>query len=86
MAGTTVFEVFEVELYVEDCSEEGCTEEQVDAYLMECHWVADSYNGDDQLVGYNIYFNENMDLVVEGNGGTLMVLGLQQEIQQMEYF
>ena len=70
LAGTTMFEVFEVELYVEDCSEDGCTEEQVDAYLMECHWVAVSYNGDDQLLGYNIYFNENMDLVVEGNGGT----------------
>ncbi len=70
LAGTNTYEVFEVELYVEDCSEEGCTEEQVDAYLMECHWVAVSYNGDDQLLGYNIFFNENMDLVIEGNGGT----------------
>ncbi len=70
LAGTNTFEVFEVELYVEDCSEEGCTEEQVDAYLMECHWVAVSYNGDDQLIGYDIYFNENMDLVVQGNGTT----------------
>ena len=70
LAGTNMFEVFAVELYVEDCSETGCTEEQVDGYLMECHWVAVSYNGDDQLLGYNICFNENMDLVVEGNGGT----------------
>ncbi len=70
LAGTNTFEVFEVELYVEDCSEEGCTEEQVDTYLMECHWVAVSYNGDDQLIGYDIYFNENMDLVVQGNGTT----------------
>ena len=70
LAGTNMFEVFEVELYVEDCSETGCTEEQVDAYLEECHWVAVSYNGDDQLLVYNIYFNENMNLVVEGNGAT----------------
>ncbi len=70
LAGTNTFEVFEVELYVEDCSTEGCTEEQVDAYLMECHWVAVSYNGDNQLLGYNIYFNENMNLVVQGNGTT----------------
>jgi len=64
------FEVLELDLILDDCSTSDCTEEQVDEYLMECHWVAVSYNGDDQLLGYNIYFNENMDLVVEGNGGT----------------
>ena len=68
LAGTNVYEIFEVYLYVEDCSTSGCTEEQVDAKLMECHWEAVSYNGDDQLQGYDIYFNENQDLVVEGNG------------------
>ena len=69
LAGTVMFEIFEVELYVENCNTSGCTEEELDMYLMECHWVAVSYNGDDQLAGYDIYFNENMDLVVEGNGG-----------------
>ena len=68
LAGTNVYEIFEVYLYVEDCNTSGCTEEQVDAYLMECHWEAVSYNGDNQLVDYDIYFNENMGLVVEGNG------------------
>ena len=68
LAGTNTFEVFEVVLYVENCNTSGCSEEQVDAYLMECHWVASSYNGDNQLVDYDIYFNANQDLVVEGNG------------------
>jgi hypothetical protein len=48
----------------------GCSEEQLDAYLMECHWVATSYNGDDQLVDFDIYFNESMGLVVQGQGAT----------------
>ena len=68
LAGTNVFEIFEVELYVENCNTSGCSEEQVDAYLMECHWVASSYNGDNQLVDYDIYFKPNQDLLVQGNG------------------
>ena len=64
------FEILEIELLLEDCSQGSCTEEVVDSYLMECHWVAVSYNGDDQLAGYDIYFNENMDLSIEGDGTT----------------
>ena len=68
LAGTTMFEIFEVVLKVEDCNTSGCSEEQVDNYLMECHWEASSYNGDNQLVDYDIYFKPNQDLMVEGNG------------------
>ena len=68
LAGTNVIEIFEVELYVENCNTSGCSEEQVDAYLMECHWVASAYNGDNQLVDYDIYFKPNQDLLVQGNG------------------
>jgi len=68
LAGGNLFEVFEVELYVENCNTSGCSEEQVDAYLMECHWEASSYNGDNQLVDYDIYFKPNQDLLVQGNG------------------
>ncbi|MDY0781544.1 hypothetical protein [Tenacibaculum sp. IB213877] len=46
-----------------------CTESYVDELLMTCHWVAVSYNGDDQLAGYDVYFKENQRLVVAGNGG-----------------
>lgn len=61
------YEILEMDLILENCNET-CSEEQLDAFLMECHWVASSYNGDDQLAAYNIYFNENMELVVQGQG------------------
>jgi len=64
------FEVLEINLILENCNTSDCSEEQVDAYLMECHWEATSYNGDNQLEDYDIYFNDNMSLLVEGNGVT----------------
>ncbi|TYP96256.1 hypothetical protein C7447_1086 [Tenacibaculum adriaticum] len=45
-----------------------CTETYVDELLMKCHWVAVSYNGDNQLTDYDVYFKENQQLLVTGNG------------------
>lgn len=68
-AGGTDFEVFEVVLYVEDCSTT-CTEEEVDAYLMEvnCHWVPAAINGSNDFSTYDFYFNENQDLIMVIDG------------------
>lgn len=63
------FEILEINLILENCGVT-CTEQDLDAYLMTCHWVPVSYNGDNQLADYNIYFNDNMGLVVQGNGVT----------------
>ncbi|NOY48937.1 MAG: hypothetical protein GXO84_12270 [Chlorobi bacterium] len=65
----TNYEVFEVVLYVEDCST-SCTETQVDAYLIEanCHWVPAAINGSNDFVDYDFYFNENLDLVIVLDG------------------
>ena len=48
----------------------GCTEEELDAYLMEfeCYWVAVSVNGSIAFNDFAIQFNENQDLLIEGNG------------------
>jgi len=63
------YEVFEAALYVEDCSP-GCTEEEVDSYLIEdtCYWGPVSINNSDDFSDYQFHFNENQELVIEGNG------------------
>jgi len=68
-AGGTDFEVFEVVLFVEDCST-SCTETQIDSYLIEanCHWIPAAINGSNDFVNYDFYFNENQDLVIVLDG------------------
>ncbi|RZV65847.1 MAG: hypothetical protein EX254_04560 [Flavobacteriaceae bacterium] len=61
--GTTDFEVFEVQLIVEDCST-GCTEADVDLFLMECEWFAVDFNGSDDLSIFELDFNDNSNLVI----------------------
>lgn len=64
------YEVMEIDLILEECSVSGCTEEELDAYLMEfeCYWVAVSVNGSIAFNDFAIQFNENQDLLIEGNG------------------
>lgn len=70
LAGTNEYEIFVVLLYVEDCSVSGCTEEELDSYLMEfeCYWVAVSVDGSNAFDDFAIQFNENQDLLIEGGG------------------
>lgn len=63
VANPNDYEIFEHELIVEDCSEETCSEADIDAYLLECIWNAVSFNGDDNLIDYNMDF-ESSDVVV----------------------
>ncbi len=57
------FEVFEIGLIVEYCNTD-CTETQVDAYLLECVWVAVNVNGSDDFSGYEFDFKENGDILI----------------------
>lgn len=59
-----IYEIFEVVLIVEDCSNETCTEEDVDAFLTNCIWNAVNYNGSDNLMNWNFSFNSNNQIVV----------------------
>lgn len=65
------FEVLEMVLLLEDCNEDGCTEEELDSYLMEpeCYWVAVSVDGSNAFDDFAIQFNDNQDLLIEGGGG-----------------
>ena len=70
-AGSNDFKIFEVVLYVEDCSSQNCSEQQIDAYLIEanCHWVPAAINGSNDFSTYDFYFNGNQDLVIVDAGG-----------------
>jgi hypothetical protein len=71
LAGSTTYEVFEVQLYVEDCTTDECTELEVDDYLQTCVWNIVSYNESDDLVIFTLDFNENQDLTITGDGQTI---------------
>ncbi|MFP4847262.1 hypothetical protein [Winogradskyella sp. PE311] len=58
------FEIFTIQLLLEDCSEENCTEEDVDAFLTSCIWNAVNYNGSDNLLEWNFDFESNSQIVV----------------------
>lgn len=60
----SVFEVLEIGLILEDCNPSGCTEEDVDGFLVECIWNAVNYNGSDNLLNWNFDFEPNNQIVV----------------------
>ena len=59
-----VYEIFVHELIVEVCNPSGCTEQEVDAHLVECIWDITSYNGSDDLIEYNFDFENNTNIVI----------------------
>ena len=58
------FEVFELELYAENCNSEDCSLEEIEVNLIECQWNIVNYNGSDDLIIYNFDFEENSGIVV----------------------
>lgn len=76
LAGSNDYEVFEVVLYVEDCTP-GCTEEDVDLYLTtnsaslndNCHWKPTTINNSNDFNTFDFYFNENLNLVIVDSNG-----------------
>ncbi|WP_405572772.1 hypothetical protein [Winogradskyella sp. Asnod2-B02-A] len=59
-----VYEIFTHELIIEDCNSNDCTEGDIDGILTECQWNITSYNGSDNLIGYNFDFESNSGIVV----------------------
>ena len=60
-------EVFELVIYAENCGAT-CSEEDIDAYVVECHWNVVNYNGSDDLIIFDLDFNADGSLVIEGDG------------------
>ena len=58
------FEIFTIQLILEDCNEAGCSEEDVDAFLLECMWNVVNYNGSDNLMEWNLDFESTNQIVV----------------------
>jgi hypothetical protein len=65
-----VYEIFTHELIVNDCSSGSCTEADIDGILTQCLWNITSYNGSDNLIGYNFSFEQNSGIVVIYNDTT----------------
>lgn len=64
-AENSEFEIFEIQLIVEDCTNNsGCTEAEVNAYLLECQWNVVNYNGSDDLIVWNFDFESNGIVVI----------------------
>ena len=64
-----MFEIFTVDLVVEDCSNT-CSEEEVDTFLTTCIWNAVNYNGSDNLMAWNFDFEANSQNVIIYNNDT----------------
>ena len=63
LAGGNTFEIFEVNLVVEDCGQT-CSEQDVDAFLLDCTWNVVNYNGSDNLIVWNLDFESSNNIVV----------------------
>ena len=64
----SVYEIFENQLIVENCSPNECSEQQIDAFLMECAWIPVSVDGSNDFNQVYMLFNENEEMIVEGLG------------------
>ncbi|PTM10492.1 MAG: hypothetical protein DA407_03510 [Bacteroidetes bacterium] len=53
----------------DDNEDDDCSEEEVDAYLTECYWNIVNFNGDDNFINNDIYFNNNglLEIYSENN-------------------
>ncbi|TYB73838.1 hypothetical protein ES676_08835 [Bizionia saleffrena] len=65
------FEIFELELILENCNPTTCSETDLTNYLQECDWNVVNFNGSDDLIIYDLEFQINNTLVITGNGETL---------------
>ena len=67
------FEVFEINLILEDCSL-NCSISDVNSYLQTCVWNVVNLNGSDNLLNFNLTFEDNGDIAItdtsDGNSYT----------------
>ena len=57
------FEILELGLILEDCSL-NCTESDVNSYLQTCVWNVVNLNGSDNLLNFNLTFEDNADIAI----------------------
>ncbi len=67
------FDIFTIDLFVENCNPTGCSEADVDAFLQNCLWYVVNFNGDDHLIMYEFDFVSDSEVVITGNGMTITV-------------
>ncbi len=69
--GNNNFAIFEIGLFVENCNNANCTEEEINNYLLECIWNVVNYNGSNDLIVYDFNFNNDGTVTIIGNGITI---------------
>lgn len=67
------FEIFEIELIIENCNPTDCSLTDVENYLQECDWNIVNFNGSNDLIIYNLEFQINNAVVITGNGETITI-------------
>ena len=70
-ADNGAFQVFEITLVVEQCNVP-CSEQELDAYLVECIWNVVDFDGSGNLAVYDLDFNSDGTVVITGNGLTIV--------------
>jgi len=65
------YEIFELELFLENCNPSSCSLTDVENYLQECDWNIVNFNGSNDLIIYNLEFQINNAVVITGNGDTI---------------
>ena len=68
----------------QDCSGtgSGCSEQEVDAFLIECTWNVVNYNGSDDLVVYDFDFNSDNTVVIEGEGMSVVAIWVSSQTNE----
>ena len=67
------FEILEIGLYLENCTGGNCSEDEIDANLIECEWNVVEFNDSNDLIEYDLVFGPNGLLTVTGNGQTITI-------------
>lgn len=68
------YEIYPVDLVVDDCSGGDCNELAIDDYLQTCVWYVVNYNGDDNLIDFEFDFISSTEVVITGAGQTITAM------------
>lgn len=62
------YQIYELQIEIEDCSDESCSQADVEAFLQECIWNIVNYNGSENFINYDFDFTSSFDVfVTDGN-------------------
>lgn len=73
LVSNDTFEIFEIQLVAEECSNT-CNELTVDDYLQTCIWNVVNYNNSDDLIIFDLDFNDNGTVIITGDGQTITAM------------